>query len=247
MCVLPETLESQRMWDLSPSCMHTKTVLQHYAFQFPNSLLSCAPNHPLVFFVFPCFPVGPLSHSPPPCFTAFSVSHTHPFPFSTACSSPNIIWLPLSGSALLSSFFFPLQPCSDPPACSFLIAAAGGAIELHFPAERVHQFYMHVVATVRFTELKISREGFIAPGEGVEKGCSSGRDLQYSSACQALRQTPRDRFPSEGNCSHWVTGRLNKTQREICGCSNRLWKGFFQNNYHEGLTWKHKLRWNIYL
>lgn len=91
MCVLPETLESQRMWDLSPSCMHTKTVLQHYVFQFPNSLLSCAPNHPLVFFVFPCFPVGPLSHSPPPCFTAFSVSHTHPFPFSTACSSPNII------------------------------------------------------------------------------------------------------------------------------------------------------------
>lgn len=128
----------------------------------------------------------------------------------------------LSAAQHFSAAFFPLQPCSDPPACSFLIAAAGGAIELHFPVERLHQFYMHVVATVRFTELKISREGFIAPGEGVEKGCSSGRDLQYSSACQALRQTPRDRFPSEGNCSHWVTGRLNKTQREICGCSNRL-------------------------
>lgn len=47
---------------------------------------------------------------------------------------------------------------------------------------------MHVAATVRFTELKISREGIIAPGEEVEKGCSSGRDLQYSSACRALKR-----------------------------------------------------------
>lgn len=53
--------------------------------------------------------------------------------------------------------------------------------------------------------------------KAVEKGCSSGRDLQYSSACQAPRQTARDRFPAEGNCSQWVTGRLNKTQEETCG------------------------------
>ena len=69
----------------------------------------------LPFYVFPtthssfCLPVSLWAPSlcPPPCFTAFSVSHTHPFPFSTVCSSSNIIWLPLSS-------FFPLFPALIP-------------------------------------------------------------------------------------------------------------------------------------
>lgn len=58
----------------------------------------------------------------------------------------------------------------------------------------VYSFYMHVVATVRFTELKISREEFTAPGE---KGCNSSRDLHCSPACRLLRQTP-EIFPFGG-------------------------------------------------
>lgn len=45
------------------------------------------------------------------------------------------------------------------------------------------------------------------------------RDLQYSPACQAFRQTPPDCFSLQGNCRLWVTGCLNKTQEEICGAA----------------------------
>lgn len=147
------------------SCVHTQTLLQHYFSQFPNSPLSCALNHPLVFFVFPCFPVGPLSLSlsPPPCFTALSLTHTL-FPFQQSVPV-QILSDFLSAAQHFSAAFFHCSPCSAPPACSFLVAAAGGAIELYFPGRKSPQFYMHVVATVRFTELKISREEFIAPGE----------------------------------------------------------------------------------
>lgn len=84
--------------------MHTQTMLQHYFCQFPNSLLSCAPNHPLIFFAFPCVP--PLSLSLPRCF--FSLTHTHPFPFQQSVPV-QILSDFLSAAQHFTAAFFPQQ------------------------------------------------------------------------------------------------------------------------------------------
>lgn len=71
-----------------------------------------------------------------------------------------------------------------------------------------------------------------------EKGLrkvAAAADLQYSSACQAFRQTPRDCFPSEENCCQRVTECLNKTQEENLWLWQKAMKGIFRNNYDERL------------
>lgn len=123
------TLGCQRMCDPLPSCMHTKPVLQYYFFWFPNTLLSCAPSHPLVFFVFPCFPVGPLSLYPHPPLPALllSLSLTHTlFPFQQPVPV-QILSDFLSAAQHFSAAFFPLQPCSDPPRLQFSDRISGGS------------------------------------------------------------------------------------------------------------------------
>lgn len=86
---------------------------------------------------------------------------------------------------------------------------------------------MHVVATVRLAELKISKEEFIAPGERFELGCSEQRFTVLTSS-SAFRQTPPDCFSLQGNCSLQVTGRLDKTQEEICGAATGHEKTFLK-------------------
>lgn len=99
-----------------------------------------------------------LVHLPLPALL-LSLSHTHTlFPFQQP--------VPVQ---ILFDFLWVARHCSGAPACSFFIAALGGGIELHFLAGECPQFYMHVVATVRLTELKISREEFIAPGDGLQQ------------------------------------------------------------------------------
>lgn len=115
------------------------------SFIFQNSPLSCAPNHPHVFFVFHCFPMGPpllLSLSPPCCLSAFSLTHTL-FPlhsllqskyyltssqrlstsqqrFSTAALLPPLpaVTLSLQWGALLSCVFSRLKQSPVLYACS---------------------------------------------------------------------------------------------------------------------------------
>lgn len=113
---------------------HTQTLLQHYISQFPNSLLSCALNHPLAFFCLLLFPCGPpLSLSPlPPCLIALCLSHT---PFSLFNSLFQSKYYLTSSQRLSTSqgfFFFPLLS----PVCSYLSAPAGGSIELYFPGRK---------------------------------------------------------------------------------------------------------------
>lgn len=74
-------LEKQRMWDLWSWCIRTDCVATVQPSIF-NSL-SCALNHPLVFFCLSLFPHGPPHALPtPPWLTAPSFSLTHTlFPF----------------------------------------------------------------------------------------------------------------------------------------------------------------------
>lgn len=91
-CVLPETLENQRMWDLL-AVLHAHKDCVATLFLSKFSLFMCS-QPPTRLFCLPLFPCGPPPLPltlPLPAFTAFSVSHAHPFPFLTVCSSPNII------------------------------------------------------------------------------------------------------------------------------------------------------------
>lgn len=144
--------------------MHTQTLLRHYSSPFPNLLLLCALNHPLI-FLSSHFPVGPSSLSlyPPHC--SVSLSHT-PFSLFNSVFQSKYYLTSFQQLSTSQQLFFPPLPCSAP----LLIAVTsvlqwGELFSYVLQALSVYSFYMHVVATVRFTELKISREEFTAPGE----------------------------------------------------------------------------------
>lgn len=162
----------------------------------------------LSFLVSPWAPT--CSPYPSLAYCSLFLSHTHPFPFSIVCSSPNIVRLPLSGSALLTCFFFfflfpHCSPSAAPSVCSCCDAAAGGAVELYSFCSRSLQFDMHVVATVRLTELKISWEVFSALGE---KGCSSRAAAEIYFTLLLVRFSDKclEILLTERNCRQQVMG-----------------------------------------
>lgn len=185
-------------------------MLQQYNPQFSIVFHVLSTTH-LSSFVFPCFPMGPhmLSLPLPGLLLPLSLSHT---PFSLFNSLFQSKYCPTSSQRLSTShmlfffFFFPhCSPSAAPSACSCCDAAAGGAVELYSFCSRSLQFDMHVVATVRLTELKISWEVFSALGE---KGCSSRAAAEIYFTLLLVRFSDKclEILLTERNCRQQVMG-----------------------------------------
>lgn len=137
MCVLPET-ESQRMWDLSLSCVHTKTVLQHYVFHFPNSLLSCAPTHSS-FLSSPVSLWAPSLTLPlPALLLSLSLTHTL-FPFQQPVPV-QILSDFLSAAQHFSAAFFHCSPALIPLPAVFSLLQRGEPLSCIFQQKESTSF-----------------------------------------------------------------------------------------------------------
>lgn len=146
----------------------------------------------LSFLVSPWAPT--CSPYPSLAYCSLFLSHTHPFPFSIVCSSPNIVRLPLSGSALLTCFFFfpHCSPSAAPSVCSCCDAAAGGAVELYSSLQQVSTVWYACSGYSAVDWIKNKLGGIQCfRREGLQQQ-SCSRDLLYSPACQVLRQMLRD-------------------------------------------------------